>query len=55
MSTLPSDQSLNVIQKCSGITCGRVLSGELHAQKLKKLMYLHLFTDCFNELILEYI
>ena len=26
-----------VSQNCSGITCGRVLSGELYAQRLQKL------------------
>ena len=34
---------------CSGIICGRVLEGELYAQRIQKLIYLHLFTDCFNE------
>ena len=37
----------DIIQLCSGITCGRVLNGELCAQRLQKLIYLHLFTDCF--------
>ena len=35
-----------VIQMCSGITCGRVLNGELYAQRFQQLSYLHLFTDC---------
>ena len=30
---------------CSGITCGRVLNGELYAQRFHKLIYLHLSTD----------
>ena len=34
-------------QLCSGITLGRVLSGEPYAQRFQKLIYLHLFTDCF--------
>ena len=36
-----------IIQICSGITHGRVLNGELYAQRLQKLIYLHLSTDCF--------
>ena len=35
------------IQFYSGITRGRVLNGELYAQRLQKLIYMHLFTDCF--------
>ena len=35
-----------IIQICSGITLGRVLNGELYAQGLQKLIYLHLSTDC---------
>ena len=38
---------MHIIQIYSGITCGRVLNGELHAQRLQKLIYLYLFTDCF--------
>ena len=38
---------LHLMQICCGITCGRVLNGELYAQRLQKLIYLHLFTDCF--------
>ena len=38
---------LLVIQICSGITRGKVLNGELYAQTLQKLIYLHLPTDCF--------
>ena len=33
-----------IIQICSGITRGRVLNRELYAQRLQKLMYLHLST-----------
>ena len=31
----------HIIQMCSGITCGRVLNGELYAQRCQKLIYLH--------------
>ena len=31
----------------SGITRRRELNGELYAQGLRKLIYLHLSTDCF--------
>ena len=41
------DTDTHVIQISSGITCGRVLNGELYAQSLQKLIYLHLFNDCF--------
>ena len=40
----------SVIQICSGITRGRVLNGELYAQRFQKLIYLHLFTDCFMKI-----
>ena len=30
-----------IIQICSGITCGIVLNGELNAQRLQKVIYLH--------------
>ena len=36
-----------MIQIYSGITSGRVLNGELSAQRLQKLIYLHLLTGCF--------
>ena len=36
-----------LIQLCFGITRGRELNGELCAQRFHKLIYLHLFTDCF--------
>ena len=42
-----------IIQMCSGITCDRVLKGELCAQRLQKLIYLHLFTDCFMKTSLQ--
>ena len=31
----------DIIQICSGITRGRVLNGEIYAQRLQKLIYLH--------------
>ena len=34
---------VHIIRICSGITCGRVLNGEPYAQRLQKLIYLHLF------------
>ena len=36
-----------IIQIYSRITCSRVLNGELHAQRLQKLIYLYLLTDYF--------
>ena len=36
-----------LIQMCSGITRGRGFNGELYAQRFHKLIYLHLFADCF--------
>ena len=42
--------------KCvSGIASGRVLNGELYAQILQKLIYLHLLTGCFMKLSLQLI
>ena len=35
-----------IIQMCSVITRGKVLIGELYAQRFETLIYLHLFTDC---------
>ena len=32
---------------------GRVLNGELYAQILQKLIYLHLFTNCFMKISLQ--
>ena len=43
----------NIIQICSGITRGRVLNGELYAQRLQKLIYLHLPTYCFMKISLQ--
>ena len=42
-----------VIQICSEITHGRVLNGELYAQRLQKLIYLHLSTGCFMKISLQ--
>ena len=41
------------IQTCSGITRGRVLNGEIYTQRLRKLIYLHLVTDCCMKIALE--
>ena len=38
-----------IIQIYSGITCGRVLSGELYAQILQKLIFPYFSTACFVE------
>ena len=35
---------------CSGFTHGRVLNGELYAQRSLKLIHLHLFTDCIKKI-----
>ena len=45
--------TVHIIQICYGITRGRVLNGELYAQRLQKLIYLHLFTDCFMKISLQ--
>ena len=37
----------SIIQIYSGITCGRVLNGELYAQILQKLIFLDLSICCF--------
>ena len=42
-----------IIQICSGITRGRVLNGELYEQRLQKLIYLYLSTDCFMKTSLQ--
>ena len=42
-----------IIQIYPGITSGRVLNGELYAQRLQKLMYLYLSTDCFMKISLQ--
>ena len=44
----------NISQTCSGITRGRMLNGELYGQRLQKLRYLHLFTDCFMKISLTF-
>ena len=36
----------HMIQICSGIRSGRVVIGELYAQRLHKLIYPHLLTGC---------
>ena len=46
-------QAFGVIQIYSGIIRGRVLNVELYAQKLQKLIYLYLFTDCFMKISLQ--
>ena len=40
----------HIIQMCSGIIGGRVLNGELYAQRFQKLIYLPLSTDCFMKI-----
>ena len=46
--------SLNyIIQIYFGITCGRVLNGELYAQSLQKLIYLHMSMDSFMTISLQ--
>ena len=42
-----------MIQICSGITSGRVFNGELYAQRLQKLIYLHLLTGWFMKISLQ--
>ena len=42
-----------MIQMCSGIMHGRMLNGERYAQRFQKLIYLHLFTDCFMKISLQ--
>ena len=42
-----------MIQICSGITSGRVLNGKLYAQRLHKLISLHLLTCCFMKISLQ--
>ena len=43
----------HMTQLCSGITCGRVLNGELYAQRSQKLIDLHLFTGSFMKIPLQ--
>ena len=40
-----SDNINYIMQMCSGITRGRALNGELYAQRLQKLIYLHLINS----------
>ena len=40
------NKHMHIIHISSGITRGRVLNAELYAQRLQKLIYLHLSTDC---------
>ena len=52
--TLLTDILLDyIVQCCSGITRGRVLNGELYAQRLQKLIYLHSSSDCFMKISLQ--
>ena len=44
---------VHMIQICSGITSGRVLNGEFYAQRLQKLVYLHLLAGCFRKSSLQ--
>ena len=49
-------RSVNKYRKInSGITLGRVLNGELYAQRLQKLIYLHFFyKDCFMKVLFNF-
>ena len=38
----------HIIHIYFGITRGRVLNSELYAQRVRKLIYLYLFTNCFT-------
>ena len=40
----------HIIQIYSGIIGGRVLNGELYTQRLHKLIYLCLSTECFMKI-----
>ena len=42
-----------MIQISSGIASGRVVNWELYAQRLQKLIYLHLLTGCFMKISLQ--
>ena len=48
-----ADVNNYTIQIFSGISRGRVLNGELYAQRLQKLIYLHLSTGCFMKISLS--
>ena len=43
----------HMTQIYSGITRGRVLNGEISTQRLQKLIYLYLSTDCFMKISLQ--
>ena len=49
-SNLHSTNYIGLIQFYSAITSYRVLNGELYAQKLQKLFFLQLYTDCFMKM-----
>ena len=49
----PVGTQYDIIQMCSGITCDRVLNGELYTQRFQKLIYRHLFTDCFMKIFAQ--
>ena len=40
-------KSVHIIPNYSGITCGRGSNGELCTQRLQKLIFLYLSTNCF--------
>ena len=42
-----------MIQICAGIISGRVLNGGLYAQKMQKVIYLHLLTGCFMKISVQ--
>ena len=44
---------MHIIQIYSGITRGRVHNGELNTQRLQKLIYLCLSTECFMTISLH--
>ena len=45
--------SFFIIQIYSGITIGRVLNRELYTNRFKKIIYLHVSTDCFMKISLQ--
>ena len=49
------DVDIHVIQICSGITRGRVLNGELCAQRLQKLIYLINLSDKLTSVIFVFL
>ena len=50
---ITSDYMITIIQIYSGITRGGMINGELHTQRLQKLIYLCLSTDCFMKISLH--